>query len=144
MADFLRWALDSYEGLGNRRTLGCPGWAGKDEYILQSSVLWLSNTKKRRISSECQYLSEVTEVQEELFLWFQVNEICFTSAALCGDVKSWRVTFQSCVKCDFSHGHCWRTIWTFVNNAGYGKSNLIFLWRWKWLEFHIIIFFLAS
>lgn len=131
VAAVLRWALDSLEGLGNRRMLGCLGWAGKDADILQSSVLWLSSMKNRRINSECQHSSVGTEVQEELFLRFQINEICFTSAALCGDVESWSVGFQSCVKCDFSNGHFWGTTWTFVSNAGYGKSNLTFLWRLK-------------
>jgi len=46
----------------------------KYEDILQSSVLRLSNIKKRRINSECQHLSVVTEAQEELFLRFQMNE----------------------------------------------------------------------
>lgn len=86
MAGFFRWALASYESLGNRRILDFPGWAEKDEDIFQSSVLWLSNTKKRRINSKCQHLSGGTGVQEDLFLRFHMNEIYFISAVLCGNI----------------------------------------------------------
>lgn len=62
MAGFFRWALASYEGLGNRRMLDFPEWTEKAEDIFQSSVLWLSNMKKRRINSKCQHLSVGTEL----------------------------------------------------------------------------------